>query len=208
MPSEAPPNYEPVKGLPPVAPPSGKFLIQLFLVPGLIVAIALAVVWGFGWLVGGSYSAEEFLKDLRNPNAEYRWRRANDLAQVLPRDKALASNPKFALDLAELLRQGMEKWVAELERTGGPMPADMRAQRLASDGAALAASVLVERPSLEAALGAMNLPILLWCGDQDPAHERAKRAAHELFAYSIIYLFVLFAALLVDGGMGHGGGAA
>src|SRR5207253_8078204 len=78
---------------------------------------------------------------------------------------------------AELLRQGMEKWVAELERTGGPMPADMRAQRLASDGAALAASVLVERPSLEAALGAMNLPILLWCGDQDPAHERAKRAA-------------------------------
>ena len=117
MPSEAPPNYEPVKGLPPVAPPSGKFLIQLFLVPGLIVAIALAVVWGFGWLVGGSYSAEEFLKDLRNPNAEYRWRRANDLAQVLPRDKTLASNPKFALDLAELLRNSLRD-NAQNERAG------------------------------------------------------------------------------------------
>jgi hypothetical protein len=93
--------------LPPVAPPSGKFLIQLFLVPGLIVALALAVVWGFGWLVGGSYSAAEFMKDLRNPNVEVRWRRANDLAQVLPRDKTLAADPKFALDLAELLRDSL-----------------------------------------------------------------------------------------------------
>jgi hypothetical protein len=105
MPSEAPPNRE--QGLPPVAPPSGKFLVQLFLVPGLIVALALAVVWGFGWLVGGSYSAEEFLKDLQNPNVEVRWRRANDLAQVLPRDKKLAADPKFALDLAELLRSSL-----------------------------------------------------------------------------------------------------
>jgi hypothetical protein len=107
MPSEAPPNHESAKGLPPVAPPSGKFLIQLFLVPGLIVAVALAVVWGFGWLVGGSYSAEEFLKDFRNSNMEFRWRRANELAQILPREKSMASNPKFALDLAELLRESL-----------------------------------------------------------------------------------------------------
>jgi len=117
MPSEAPANHEPVKGLPPVAPPSGKFLIQLFLVPGLIVAVALAVVWGFGWLVGGSYSAEEFLRDLRNPNMQVRWRRANDLAQVLPREKSLASNPRFALDLAELLRESLRE-NAQNERAG------------------------------------------------------------------------------------------
>jgi hypothetical protein len=124
MPSEVSPNPESVKGLPPVAPPSGKFLIQLFLVPGLIVAFALAVVWGFGWLVGGSYSAEEFLKDLHNPNAEYRWRRANDLAQVLPRDKTLASNPKFALDLTELLRSSLrdnaQNERARAERSNSP----------------------------------------------------------------------------------------
>jgi hypothetical protein len=107
MPSEAPANHESVKGLPPVAPPSGKFLVQLFLVPGLIVVVALAVVWGFGWLVGGTYSAEQFLKDLRNPNTQVRWRRANDLAQVLPREKSLAANPKFALDLAELVRESL-----------------------------------------------------------------------------------------------------
>jgi hypothetical protein len=109
MASEAPANHEPVPGLPPVAPPSGKFLIQLFLVPGLIVAVALTVVWGFGWLVGGSYSAEQFLKDFRNPNMELRWRRASELAQILPREKSLASNPKFALDLTELLRESLRE---------------------------------------------------------------------------------------------------
>ena len=107
MPSEAPPSRE--QGLPPVAPPSGKFLVQLFLVPGLIVALALAVVWGFGWLVGGSYSAEEFLKDFRNPNMEFRWRRASELAQILPRDKAMAADAKLALDLPELLRETLRE---------------------------------------------------------------------------------------------------
>jgi protoheme IX farnesyltransferase len=31
--------------------------------------------------------------------------------------------------------------------------------------------------------------------------ERAERAAHDLFAFSILYLFVLFAVLLVEGGV-------
>src|SRR5260370_34106248 len=102
MHSEAPTNRE--QGLPPVASPSGKFLVQLFLVPGLIVALALAVVWGFGWLVGGSYSAEEVMKDLRNPNMEFRWRRASELAQGLPQEKSMAAGTKVALGLPHVLR--------------------------------------------------------------------------------------------------------
>src|SRR5262249_56727306 len=45
MPSEAPrsPAASPPGGLPPVVPPSGKFLAQLFLVPGIIVTVA--VLW-------------------------------------------------------------------------------------------------------------------------------------------------------------------
>ena len=35
--------------------------------------------------------------------------------------------------------------------------------------------------------------------------ERAATAARQMFAYSILYLFVLFAVLLVEGGLvGHG----
>jgi HEAT repeat protein len=109
MSPHGPSNNDQSSGLPPVAPPSGKFIIQLFLVPGLIVTFALILVWGFGWLVGGSYTAEQFLKDLHNPNLEVRWRRASDLAQILPHDKTLASNPTFALHLAELLHQALRE---------------------------------------------------------------------------------------------------
>jgi protoheme IX farnesyltransferase len=35
---------------------------------------------------------------------------------------------------------------------------------------------------------------------------RADRAAHHLFAFSILYLFVLFAVLLVEGVLGGFGG--
>lgn len=85
--------------------------------------------------------------------------------------------------MAELLRQGMsgrsamEAVTAAVERSQRPMPADWRERYLANDAEALAASALVERPTLESALGTLSLPILLYCGDQDPTHERAKRAA-------------------------------
>lgn len=109
MQPEAPlsPPPGPARGLPPVAAPSGRFIAQLFLVPGLIVVVAVAILWGFSWLVGSARTPEQFLKDLKSGNAEIRWRAASDLAQVLKRDDNLASNPTFALDLAVLLRDAL-----------------------------------------------------------------------------------------------------
>ena len=50
---------KPPAGLPPVSPPSGKLMLQLFLVPGLIVAF-LVVAWLVGgWLFGVSYSKDD-----------------------------------------------------------------------------------------------------------------------------------------------------
>ena len=90
----------PPAGLPPVAPPSGKLMLQLFLVPGLIVAF-LVVAWLVGgWLFGTSYSKDTFLKNLNDPNAEVRWRTAEQLAQVLLRDDVLAADGDFAWRLA------------------------------------------------------------------------------------------------------------
>jgi pimeloyl-ACP methyl ester carboxylesterase len=82
-----------------------------------------------------------------------------------------------AVAQAELYRQGMEAVIADYERTMGPLEADRRARWLAWDAAALAATLLMERPSLEAVLGTMHLPILLYCADQDAGYERAQRAA-------------------------------
>jgi hypothetical protein len=117
MQSEAPnpsSNNEPPQGLPPVAPPSGRFIAQLFLVPGLIVTVAVFIYLGSSYLVQSSQTPKNFLDNLDSRNPEVRWRGAHDLAQVLkrPESLALASDPKFALDLAERL----DRAVAEVEK--------------------------------------------------------------------------------------------
>jgi len=112
----------PPEGLPPVKPPSGKFIAQLFVVPLLIVIGILALFFAMRGLFGfGSpRTAEQYLQNLDQTNADVRWRAAQDLAQVLLRDDQLASNPKFALDLADRLRQTLidsasrEKALADL----------------------------------------------------------------------------------------------
>lgn len=116
-------NHEAVKGLPPVTPPSGKFIAQLFVIPGVIVFVAVGCIWFVTWLVGGFYSPEHFLKTLRSSNPEDRWRAASDLAQVLKKDELLASNAAFGLNLAEMLRQALkDNEQAEAELARRPQP--------------------------------------------------------------------------------------
>jgi hypothetical protein len=107
--ANGPPPTEPAKGLPPVAPPSGRFIIQLFLVPGLIVAVVVLGLLGIGYLFGSNHGAEHFLKQLDSANADIRWRGASDLAQDLkrPESQALRSDAAFALDLAERLQAAL-----------------------------------------------------------------------------------------------------
>jgi hypothetical protein len=109
-----PNNNAPPGGLPAVKPPSGRFILQLFLIPGLIV-VGLIIVFSFGSLAWvGSSSPESFLSRLDNSNPDIRWRAAHELAQVLKRPESLelASNPDFALDIAERLTKAL----AELEQ--------------------------------------------------------------------------------------------
>ncbi|HEV3203281.1 MAG TPA: hypothetical protein VGY77_02810 [Gemmataceae bacterium] len=106
-------NQEPQKGLPPVAPPSGRFIAQLFLVPGLIVGVAVLILLGFTWLVGGDSDPQTLLDRMENSNADVRWRAANEFMQRLKKDPQLASDPRLALRLTKLLRKAL----AELDRT-------------------------------------------------------------------------------------------
>jgi hypothetical protein len=102
-------GYNDRNGLPPVKPPSGRFILQLFLIPGLIV-LGLVLVLAFGGLIWvSSSSPESFLARLDNPNPDIRWRAAHELSQVLKRPESLelASNPEFALDLAERLQTAL-----------------------------------------------------------------------------------------------------
>jgi hypothetical protein len=110
-----PSNHDdaPSPGLPPVKPPSGSFILRLFLIPGLIVAgLVLVVIFGLLPWVGTS-TPDSFLSRLDSNNEDIRWRAAHELAQVLKRPESLemASDPKFALDIAERL----DRALADLE---------------------------------------------------------------------------------------------
>src|SRR5262245_11492766 len=133
MQSEAPnpsSNNGPPQGLPPVAPPSGRFIAQLFLVPGLIVTVAVFIYLGSSYLVQSSHTAANFLKDLDSDNVEIRWRGAHDLAQVLKRPESLtlASDLKFVLDLAERL----DRAAREVEKLEQSTAADLAAAEKAA----------------------------------------------------------------------------
>jgi hypothetical protein len=101
-------------------------ILRLFLVPALIVGVLVGLfLLGpglYGWvnrLLGRSSadarSAEQFLRDLDNSNPEVRWRAASDLAQVLLRKDALASDVPFTLHLADRLHTAVAQ-SAEAER--------------------------------------------------------------------------------------------
>src|SRR5437868_12325557 len=115
---QIPSSLTPQRGLPPVTPPSGRFIAQLFLVPGMIVLVAALLLLAFRYLLGGGYAPENFLKQLDSDNADIRWRGASDLAQVLKRPESmnLKADPVFALDLAQRLRAGLSDLVAEERR--------------------------------------------------------------------------------------------
>src|SRR4051794_27958264 len=117
-PTPNPPPADP--GLPPVEPPSAQLMIRLFLVPGLIVAGLVLLFLAGPWLYGvvmtamgsapaDSRSAAEFLRQIDSPNPDIRYRAASDLAQVLLRKVELASDPGFALDLADRLDDALTR---------------------------------------------------------------------------------------------------
>jgi len=102
--------------LPPVEPPSAGFIIQLFVVPGLIVLAIVGVYLVFGKLATGGQDWREQVTDLRHPNEHRRWRGGLGLAQILTADQELgeggqhlAQNREIAQALAEMLAEEIKK---------------------------------------------------------------------------------------------------
>jgi hypothetical protein len=105
--SAQPPGDQP---LPPVQPPSALFILQLFVVPGVLVAVIVAfIILFFGWIGGGPETPDQFMQGLRSPSGMKRGKTAQDLAQVLPRKAELRGNVGFALDIAGLLDKELQK---------------------------------------------------------------------------------------------------
>lgn len=94
----------PDDSLPPVEPPSAAFLVQLFLVPAIIVAIIVCVWLAFHWLAHLGNDPQAYVRTLRRDN-EGRWQAALNLANDLrgPGGGALKKDEALAGELGRIL---------------------------------------------------------------------------------------------------------
>ena len=94
--------------LPPVEPPSARFIIQLFVIPAaivlvLVVAYLAFVQLPFGRLANGGRDVQDYVRSIKSDNQERRWRSAYDLASLIHNDARLAKDPNLLGELADLL---------------------------------------------------------------------------------------------------------
>jgi hypothetical protein len=95
---QAPPS---LPDLPPVETPSAGFIVQLFLIPAVVVAVVIVVWLLFGKLAHGERDAMEYVRQLRSPSAS--WRMAHELASLINNDPKLANDPRLLGEMCDLL---------------------------------------------------------------------------------------------------------
>lgn len=105
----------PEVGLPPVKPPSGRFIAQLFVIPGLIILVAVGILIGLSLLVRRVHEPAYFLSQLDSDNHDVRWRGMSELAQVMKRTEPEAQRWKADLDFAVELTDRLDRTFAELK---------------------------------------------------------------------------------------------
>src|SRR5947207_14484047 len=71
---------EPVSG----GSPAGRLLVQFFLIPALVVGVAVLVFWFFAYVAADRKSPSELLDDVRTGSRNQRWQSAFELTRRLP----------------------------------------------------------------------------------------------------------------------------
>ncbi len=100
----------PDHGLPPVEPPSARFILQLFVVPAVIVIIIVLVWLLFNWLAQMGSDPTKYVAALRS-NSKARWQAAASLADVLndTRNVELKRDRHLAQQLSSLLTDELKE---------------------------------------------------------------------------------------------------
>jgi HEAT repeat protein len=98
--------------LPPVEPPSAGFIVQLFVVPGVIVLVVVLIWVLFNWLAQKGNDRDAFVRALARDN-EARWQAAFNLAQALKAERG-SHHPTLTVD-RELARQLAGILTSEIE---------------------------------------------------------------------------------------------
>ena len=100
-PGGEPHQFPPLPDLPPVEAPSAGFVVQLFVIPAIVVAVVILVWLLFGKLAGGERDPAEYVRRLRQASGD--WRSAFELASLIQNDAKLANDPHLLGELSDLL---------------------------------------------------------------------------------------------------------
>ncbi|HEV3163263.1 MAG TPA: HEAT repeat domain-containing protein [Isosphaeraceae bacterium] len=95
--------------LPPVEPPTAGFILQLFVLPAVIVAVVIVVWLLFGVLASGERDPMEYVETIRSGNENRRWRAAHELASLISNSESLGRDPALLGKLTDLLDQELSK---------------------------------------------------------------------------------------------------
>jgi hypothetical protein len=93
--------------LPPVEAPSAGFVVQLFVIPAIVVAVVICVWLLFGKLAGGERDPADYVRRLRDGSGD--WRSAFELASLIQNDARLASDPALLGELTDLLASELKQ---------------------------------------------------------------------------------------------------
>lgn len=95
--------------LPPVKPPDAGFILQLFLIPMIIVAIIVMVWLMFSWIAQMGSDPADLVRDLKSLNKDS-WRKAYTLTNLLrnPEYAELKDDQMLCQELADLLDAEIE----------------------------------------------------------------------------------------------------
>ena len=114
-------------GLPPVKPPSGRFIAQLFVIPGFIILVVVLLFLASAMWVKREREPDYFLRQLDSENLDIRWRGAADLAQILKRPEPATlrwkADPNFAFELADRLDLAFNDLLEEEKKIGAEVAA-------------------------------------------------------------------------------------
>jgi hypothetical protein len=125
MPSDHPPadpenkKISPADTLPDVKPPSAGFIIQLFVIPGVIVLVIVLIWLMFTWLAHMGGSDPRTSLDAMRQNRPNSWQQAWNLVETLQRNEEYKTDAELAKEIADFL--------SELRREELPLAASSQA---------------------------------------------------------------------------------
>jgi hypothetical protein len=131
--SETRPQISPDDALPPVSPPSAGFIIQLFVIPGIIVLVIVLVWLMFTWLAFMDSDPQAYIDQMKQNNANS-WQQAYNLSEELRQNETYKTDAALASQIAAFLNELLDQPLPKPSPNRGKFTRDERSEEIQRRG--------------------------------------------------------------------------